>query len=296
MNSYDFIIAGAGVAGTVCGKFLAEKGKKCIVLEAQNGPFEKTCGGLIPHKAVKFFKSLGFDADSLINNGAVKTKGVIIEKGGISEKHSYINNNYGIGTSRILLQKFLISVAESCGCEFLYSEQVCDIPKINDNYYVNAFVGKHFISAVGARPFCNRPEDWRKQQTFGISEIIKADSDIEKDYVYFFYPNKNSLDYFWFIPISKDVWNVGYWSSSPEHLKQSFLQQREKYVLKYFKNIIILRPPRGAICGSKNYSDTIDEEAYCVGDFADTCSPDSGAGIFSAIKSSEDLVQSLKLN
>lgn len=294
MYIYDNIIAGAGVAGAVCGKLFSEQGKKCIVLEAESSPFEKTCGGLISQNAVELLKSLGFNADSLIEKGAIKTKGVITEKNRILERHNYINNNYGIGTPRILLQNFLINTAESVGCEFQYSERVCKIRKEKDHYNINDFLGKNFISAVGAKPFCNRPKNWWERQTFGISEIIKANCDIEDDYVCFFYPKENSLDYFWFILISKNVWNVGYWSASPEHIKQSFLQQREKYVFKYFKNIITLRSPKGGICGSNNYSNTLDENAYCVGDFAGTCSPNSGAGIFSAIKSAKDLVQSMK--
>lgn len=295
MYVYDNIIAGAGVAGAVCGKLFSEQGKKCIVLEAKSSPFEKTCGGLISQNAVKLLKSLGFNADLLIDKGAIKIKGVITEKDGILERHSYVNNNYGIGTPRILLQKFLINTAESVGCEFRYSERVCEIRKENDYYNVNDFLGKNFISAVGAKPFCNIPKNWWERQTFGISEIIKANSNIEKDYVYFFYPNKDSLDYFWFIPISENIWNVGYWTSSLSHLKQSFLYYRNIYVLNWFNNITVIRHPKGAICGSRSNSDTIDKNSYSIGDFAGTCSPDSGAGIFSAIKSAKDLVQSFGL-
>lgn len=295
MYIYDNIIAGAGIAGTVCGKLFSEQGKKCIVLEAKSSPHEKICGGLISQNTVELLKSLGFSMDTLIDRGAIKTKGVITEKNGVLKKHSYTNNNYGIGTPRILLQELLIDTAEDVGCEFRYSEHVSEIRKENDYYNVNGFLGKNFISAIGANPFCNRPNNWWKHQTFGVSEIIKANGNIEKDYVYFFYPKKDSLDYFWLIPIYDNTWNVGYWSTSAKHLKQSFLELREKYVLKNFKNIVTLRSPRGAICGSRNYSDTIDEDIYCIGDFAGTCSSDSGAGIFSAAKSAKDLFQEIWL-
>lgn len=293
MKEYDYIIAGAGIAGTVCGKLLAQKGKHCIILESQDCPHEKICGGFIPHRAIVLLKYLGLDPDSLFDEGAIKISGVITKKNQVIEKHKYHNKGYGMGAYRILLQKMLIKQAMDCGCEIKYSERVSCINRINNSYYINGFSAKHFISAIGAGSLSrNYPLDWRNNQTYGISEIIKGEFHLEKDYVYFFYPNENCLDYFWFIPIYKDVWNVGYWSTSYIHLKNTFFHLRGVYVPQYFKNITTLRIPKGAICGSEDYSFILNKNAYGIGDYAGTCSPDSGAGIFSAIKSAKDLVQS----
>lgn len=54
-NNYDVIIVGSGPAGSSAAYFLASKGIKVLVIERENLPRYKTCGGGIVQRATKLF-------------------------------------------------------------------------------------------------------------------------------------------------------------------------------------------------------------------------------------------------
>lgn len=289
---YDFIIAGGGIVGCVCGKRLSEMGYKCIILEKASKPFEKICGGWIPFKALYLLSTLGWNTDLLVTDGAVVTNGVIVTKNNKEHTYLYKKGEYGIGLKRELFHRFLVSGASNAGCKVRYSQNVKDVNFTNDIYTVGDYSAHRLIMAIGTGVtdgVCGNNQ--YEGQTFGISELICADTDLKEDTVYFWYPDSNGKGYFWAIPIQKGTWNIGWWDETAVNLKRSFFYYRNIYAMRYFSNIRTIRTPKGAPCGSSNHIDFLPYPAYAAGDFAGCNDPNSGEGIYFAIRSAADLTE-----
>lgn len=292
--SYDVIIIGGGIAGAVCGKLLSEYGYHCVILEKSDKPYEKICGGWMPFKAVSLLNQYGWNTDRLIEMGGIITSGVIITKGGKTQKYSYSPEEFGIGIRRAVLQEFFMHCAEEAGCEVCYSQNVTEISETEHFYQVNHVTARQLIVTVGTSVLkCMDKRQLYQNQTFGISEIIEAESILEKDTVYFWYPDAEQKSYFWAIPVEKNSWNIGWWSPSVRNLKKEFLTYREIYLLK-FRNIKTIIPPRGAVCGSDDRRGKLPFQVCGAGDFAGTNCAESGEGIYFAIRSAIELVQNIR--
>lgn len=291
---YDFIVAGGGIAGAVFSKIMSEHGYSCLLLEKADKPYEKVCGGWIPYKAVKKLKELGFDADELLKRGGVCTAGVVVSKNGLSQTYNYSENEYGIGTKRVELQKLLLKTAECSGCDVRYLEAVRKIEVKNDFYIANGFTGKRFVAAVGANSsLCGDKLNLYSEQTFGISEIIEAETALKGDMVYFYYTG-DSKEYFWEIPIGQNIWNIGYWSDKATGLKEKFQYHRSINVPSHFFDAKIIRKPEGGVCGSCDYRQRLgDSSIYGIGDFAGCNDKETGEGIYFAIMSAVSLADEL---
>jgi geranylgeranyl reductase family protein len=55
MMKYDVVVVGAGPAGATAAKYLAEKGVKVLLLDSEEFPREKPCGGGLPTRVQKRF-------------------------------------------------------------------------------------------------------------------------------------------------------------------------------------------------------------------------------------------------
>ena len=141
-------------------------------------------------------------------------------------------------------------------------------------------------------------------QSFGISEIIRAQTDLHEDTVYFWYPQyaskydnedkipyTSSKGYFWAIPIEKSTWNIGWWDVQSSNAFKAFQNGRKIYASRHFQDIQILRKPQGAFCGNRDH--TSGYPVLGVGDFAGCNNPDSGEGIFFALQSAIDLCEKI---
>ena len=292
---YDYIIAGGGIAGCVFAKIMSECGFRCLILEKEAAPFEKVCGGWVPHSAVQQLIRLGFDADSLLKNGAVLTKGAVISKNGREQTYAYAEGEYGIGTSRLALHRLLTDTAARAGCEIRFSEYVRAAKRDGGIYTINGFRAKAWVSAIGANVgLCRDRSGLYRGQSFGISELVEAKSKLRADMVHFFYPN-DTTDYFWEIPVGDNLWNIGLWSASAEGLKRKFFQARAEYACAHFLRFSTVRAPKGGVCGSSDYRCRVSAEpVYGIGDFAGCNNPQNGAGIGAAIESAQELAFELK--
>lgn len=291
---YDVLIVGGGIAGSVCGKLLAERGFRSAILEQKDGPFEKTCGGWMPYKSVRLLKSLGWQTDWLLANGAVMTRAVMIEQSGVNHRYPYPDEEYGLGLRRELLHRFLISGALEAGCDVHYSTPVTHVHYDGGKYRLSGHVGTRLIMAIGT----GRTDDMVRTglylgQSFGISEWIRAQTRLHEDTVYFWYPEASSKGYFWAIPIERDVWNIGWWDTSAVGAAAAFQTAREACLRRFFREVRSVRKPRGAFCGNRSHVDALPYPVLGVGDFIGCNNPDSGEGIFYAIQSAAALCAEL---
>jgi len=62
---YDVVIVGAGPAGSTAAKYLAEKGKKVLIIDKEKFPREKPCGGGLPTRVMKQFPYVNDLIDSI---------------------------------------------------------------------------------------------------------------------------------------------------------------------------------------------------------------------------------------
>ena len=54
-NKIDVCIVGAGPAGSTAAKFLSEQGFKVLLIDKDEYPRDKPCGGGLPHQVLKRF-------------------------------------------------------------------------------------------------------------------------------------------------------------------------------------------------------------------------------------------------
>lgn len=290
---YDYMIIGGGVAGTVCGKLLSESGAECLIIEKEDAPFEKICGGWMPYKCLQLLRTSGYCIESLTEAGTAVTNGVYVSRNGYETHFPYRNGEFGIGLRRKLLHSYLMDEASKAGCAVKYSCCADNITHVRDMYCVNENLAHKVIMAIGTgKAGYLKGGHLTKGQSIGISEIIIADTCLKKDHVYFWYPDQSN-SYFWAIPIEMDVWNIGWWTQSNEKVKDNFQLNRSRYIEQYFSAITTLRKAIGALCGNTDHRKWFDSKIYGIGDFAGCNSFETGEGIYNAILSAKQLAEIL---
>lgn len=292
-KTFDFMIIGGGVAGAVCGRLLSKSGAECLIIEKKEAPFEKICGGWMPFKCLELLRTNEYCIDSLIEAGAVVTTGVCVNRNGKEVYFPYKKGEFGIGLRRKLLHCYLMDEAAKAGCTIKYSCRADNISLSQNLYRVNEYQSHKVIMAIGTGRTGNlNGVHMTKGQSLGISEIIRAETVLEKNRVYFWYPNQTN-SYFWAIPIEKDVWNIGWWTQANNNIKSSFQLNRSRYAEQFFYNIITLRKATGALCGNTDHRKWLDSSIYGIGDFAGCNSYETGEGIYQAVLSATQLAEVL---
>lgn len=119
MEKYDVIIGGGSIAGSVAGRFLAEKGLKTLIVEVAKTPREKACSGI----QFKYFEKLigiKIPKDKLCSN---ELNRLFIEyPDGKSFKIPFRMLNF----TRIIFDNWLNEIAIEAGAKFR------DCTRIND--------------------------------------------------------------------------------------------------------------------------------------------------------------------
>lgn len=298
---YDFIVVGAGPAGSVCAYLLASAGKKCLLLEKRPEIGEKICGGFLPNRAREFLLDMGIDISEVLKKDAVRVKSCMTVKGEKEHCFTYDEEDFGIGAYRKTLDGTLLDFALAKGADIHFSTEVKDVYKTADGVRVEGYLAGNVIFATGACGHRNinvfrqgQEMTQMSKQTVGISEIIKGTSKLLRDRVYFWYKDEKIPDYFWAIPISEDTWNVGLWCQNPgKDMKQRFYELREKYVGGNFADYETLRAPIGAVCGNINFLPYMQIECLGAGDFCGTNRYESGEGLYHALRSAKETVEQI---
>lgn len=293
---YDYIIAGSGPAGASAAYYLSLGGAKCIMLESQQQRKEKICGGLLTWSGIELLKKMKLDVSELTAMGGKIIHHFILIRDGISEVHSYKNNEFALGIQRIHFDNWLVEHAVMCGAKIKYNSRVHNYFINGDICEINGCKGKNIIFACGARGlvFPSQKLIVRKQ-SFGISAHIIGTSELRDDSVYFWYLNDNR-DYFWAIPICDDRWNIGIWFEKPTFPMSLsiFEYYKKEYIDAVFGKYCYAVPPRGAFCGNTDLSVSLPNKCFGLGDFAGNNICTSGEGLRYAIESAFEFVNTRK--
>lgn len=289
---YDYIIAGSGIAGSVCAYELSKKGKKCLILEKRADVHEKVCGGGISYKGIKLLNDIGIDVIEELGEQASKVTGHIIYTSKEVREKSYSLDQISLGSKRILLDSLLLKHAINSGAEILYNQPVKKICYSDGIFNINSFVSKRFVSAVGARGLYGIIPH---SQSVGISAHITGTTELRTDRFHYWYYTESDDRYFWIFPIGKNLWNIGLWYRKAEStMKCDFDRCVSKIVSHYFVNgydWVIL--PKGEFLGNTDLRCQNNISCDGIGDFAGLNNKLNGGGIIQAIQSAIEYSKSV---
>lgn len=275
---------------------LSQRGYHCAILEKHPACQEKTCGGLMPYKAVKLLRQIGLSPDSFQPGhyaSILHYYSVWDEKENV---FSYSHGKQGIGLRRVVLDSYLLDQAVSAGAEILYGCYVRDIAYLHGRVSVCGIEGRALVIACGAGGLA-QPYRYRQPegQSFGISIQVSGQTDLDPNSVYFWYPDEKENDYRWAIPIGPSLWNIGMWFQHPRATMVSEYEQAEEIIRqRYFSSWDIVRQRHGAFCGHVDMSGVLPFPHVCIGDAAGVNAATTGEGIYQAIDSAMRSIDSIQ--
>lgn len=303
---YDYLIIGAGPAGCTAAKVLAGQGFRCLLLEKKEVYREKICGGAVPYKCVKLLEELGYTPRELIARGAVPIKGYCNEKEGQKKYYTYPQGQYGIGTTRKILDEYLLEEALKSGVKIQRGVKVRCLEAAEGIFRVEGWKGRNVILAAGARGMFQggMPEIYGRQ-SFGITMQLRGNPVNLENRFYFCYLEETP-NYCWMFPIGEQLYNAGVWWEHPHAgMKREFEAAMERFVKPHFTEYTEVIPARGAFLGNVSLERAVSavlkgddngaagSHIFVTGDMAGTTDPKSGEGIYYAIRHGAELARQL---
>lgn len=292
---FDFIIVGAGPSGATIAHCLQKKGADCLIIDKKAKTEEKTCGGLLTWSGICTLKKIDFDVNELLEKGAARLNSFLYTDKDERKLCSYKNGEYGIGTTRKILDQWLVNHALESGAKIQWNMPLKEIIQKEDALIVGDYLAKKIILATGANGFV--PSGMKHlimNQTFGLSAQIKGETNLQEDKVLFFIIGENGYDYFWIIPNGNNIWNIGVWfQRAPLNSLEIFWKHKKEIVDKYFTSISFVKPLCGGFCGNADLSKCLTNGCYGVGDFAGKNRSTTGEGIRYALDSAVNLAEKL---
>jgi geranylgeranyl reductase family protein len=289
---YDVIIVGAGPGGSTAARFCSKAGLKTLVIEKEQLPRYKPCGGCLSTKTVHL---LGFDLSSVIENSIYGAKFTYCFKDPF-----FIESKDPISflVMRDRFDQLLVTKAIEDGAELLEGERVTRVEEKANGVEVELGKGKRFhcrylIGADGAESIVARSLSSLKNDENGIAieSEIPFDSSIH-------FPQKElqsiHLDfgripngYGWVFP-KKEWLSIGIGGMFRETKKMN----PQKYFNTFFKGLnYIPEGKTGKVVGHLlpsfyNENQKVSQgRILLVGDAAHLMDPLQGEGIYYAIRS-----------
>jgi flavin-dependent dehydrogenase len=257
MHSFDVVIIGGGIAGSVCAKFLSQNKVRTLLVEKHKTPRPKACSGI---QFEYFSRIIGekFPPEVLCKHQLTKVE--IIYPDGSLFKAPYFMYNF----MRDVFDNYLNQVAKNNGavfwdeCEYAGHEETDKGVKVDLKLkdQIESVSCSYLIDASGLRPVIRkklRPGDFRSGSSGGtINYYIEGDGDLDPNTLYQFWNLEwNNQMFAWVYNKTVDgqnLWVVG--SGYDRDLKmhcESFLAfVRKKYNLN------------GRIVKTEGYSSSID--------------------------------------
>ncbi len=149
MNQYDVIVVGAGPAGSMSAYHLAKAGARVLILDAQQFPREKACGGGIQQRAAQ---KIPFDFSSVIRG----------RLSGLSLTFNFAQNcvrtypqHLVYSVLRSEFDQFLLAACADAGAEVRHGIKVLSVSNEAESAEV------HTTKGVLQTQICHR-RGWRK--------------------------------------------------------------------------------------------------------------------------------------
>ena len=288
---YDYIIAGGGIAGSICAYGLSKKGVNCLILEKNKTVKEKVCGGGVPRKAIDLLGHIGIDTGDLLCQDVSVIKGHTIIREGCWDEHIYEEGAFSLGMRRRLLDGYLLEQAVNQGTHVRFGEKVSAVAYRDGLYTINGYQGGKFVCAVGARGLWNGVP---KGQSVGISAQISGECSLPDDRFYYMYHTSGDDRYLWMFPIGDSLWNIGVWFRVQNSMiVRDYRESLRRWIKPCFpQGYRLVTKPRGEFLGNVDQRNLYGNRFSGIGDFAGTNNIKNGGRILPAIRSAIALADS----
>ena len=226
----DVIIAGAGPSGSIAAYELASKGISVLILEKENFPRYKVCGGGLTHKSIS---EIPFDISEVIESTihsirfSHALKDVFLRSSQAPIMYCTMRDN---------LDEFLLRKATGAGVRVSFGEKCKDVEQ--DRSRVNiitnrgSYLSRLLIGADGASGIVNRAADLRNNIVQGLAweAEINADPLILEKYSRTVFLDWGTFPggYGWIFP-KKDHFSAGVGGPAP----------LSKWMKPYFERFIV---------------------------------------------------------
>lgn len=182
---YDLIIIGAGPAGSTAGRLAGKLGLKTLIIEKEEFPRYKPCGGAFSEHAMSY---LDYTVPPNINEKEVYGARVHYQNHVIEKQKEY---RIATLVTRSVLDNYMLSKAKEVNVKVNMAEKVKICEEMEDYVVVNStrdrYEAKFVIVAEGAQGRLNRLVRKKvKKEEFGICMVteIKEKNDIIDKYIF----------------------------------------------------------------------------------------------------------------
>lgn len=307
---YDVVIVGAGPAGSTAAKFLSEEGVKTLLIDKNNFPRDKPCGGGLPYRVIKSFPYV--EAEGFIESYSCGGY-AYYQTSKYELKH--IGDEPLIGM--VLRKKFdhgLVKLAVDAGCKLMEKGKVINVKITDKNAEVllengeiiesEMVIGADGVNSVIAKKTGLRQKGLQRSvcvlHEFKVNEKTVEEYFTEKRLCYIHSRFRNVSGYGWVFPKKEHI-NIGI--GEMIHIRGSgkkinLLEIHKEYIrfLKQQKiipdNLKIGECIGGALPIyplDKTYSNRV----VLVGDAAGLISCTTGEGIYYAMSSGKHAASTL---
>lgn len=292
---HDVIVVGGGPGGAMAARTCAEKGLRVLLLEKEEVPRYKACGGAVSWKALQLIGPIDDVKPQYMCYGAT------IHSPAMRQSSQKIKETASILVFRDSFDHFLLKQAQNSGAVINTGEKVISVNITDERVHVVTTKGEHaakiLIGADGVNSTVARETSLRKKwgpQGYGIcieTEIELSSEDTERCILdkelieaYFL----KSRGYGWVFP-KGNIMSVGIGLWKPSNMKPaqafdefiSFLSKEKGVDLAaHIDHRFIHRVPVGGM-NRKTYG----EKVLLVGDAAGFVDPFLGEGIYYAVAS-----------
>ncbi|TGC11402.1 geranylgeranyl reductase family protein [Methanolobus halotolerans] len=175
---YDLIIVGGGPAGSAAGRIAGKAGLKTLLIEKEEFPRYKPCGGALSDHAMSYldFEIPGKLIEKEIYGSRICFSDQVIER--------FKDYRISVIVTRSKLDSFLLEKAQETGIEIIHGEKVTSLSNGSDHVTVrtkgSTYKSRFVILATGSQsPLKNTVRRKDKKREYGICIVTEVEEDNE---------------------------------------------------------------------------------------------------------------------
>ena len=285
-NFYDVAVVGSGPAGSMSAISLAKEGVRVVVIEKENLPRRKTCGGGVVRRALEL---LPVDV-----TGVIERECYVAEVNLVSAPLHFTSKREEPMVSMTMRENFdflLVSAAKEAGAEVRERCLVQDVSIHGDKVDVvtneGSLSSRFVVAADGAKSIVAKKAGWKETRNLAPAlecEVVVSDESLERlsRAVRFDFGLMPS-GYAWTFP-KKDHLSMGVLSMRPGPMKLN--RMFEQYLeLINLDGVVTIKRRGSLIPVSPRKDGFVKNRVLLTGDAAGLVDPVVGEGITSAILS-----------